>query len=1127
MSIRYKIFVVIVLMSVFIILAGIGTGLVFTVKNITETIRNDMTVVANTADRLITSEINLLKANTSIAAKYLVEARPEDFHKVLDSQVKIYEGIKALTVLEPGRVVDEEGSPMFHSDFINAAYIRKAFEGERVISSTRRDPVSGKLVFHVCVPLRVNDGKVERILIATIDGMYFNNVLKNLTIWETGYIFINDGEGYVLANPRRQWVQGRFNFIFMARQDPQYEAIAHTVSKMVRGESGVDQFFVENVEQLCTYKPISGSQLGWSLGVMAPVRESPLQSTRDGLLLVGLVSFALCFIAAFIASSVLAKPYKAISGMVEKLKRQDALLRTINDAAEVLLGSETSRFDLDLQDCMGLMTRCVRADRMRIYKNYTQDGDERCTLVYEWPEGARGELVSITLRYGVDAPRLREKLSNRKCVNGPAYSFPEAEQALLASHNILSILIVPVFFHNSFWGFVTFEDCRLERSFSCDEESIMVSGAFLVVNALQRNEMEKDLIRAHEEALASAEAKTNFLANMSHEMRTPLNAIIGLSELSLDSGRAHSGPEDYENLEKIYTSGITLLGLINDILDLSKIESGKFEIIPIEYDMPSLINDTVMLNSVRIGSKPIEFFLHIDESLPSKLKGDDLRIKQMFNNLLSNAFKYTKEGRVDWTVYCERDGEDLWLVSQVKDTGIGIRPADVQKLFSDYNQVDTKSNRKIEGTGLGLSITKKMAEMMGGKISVESEYGAGSVFTVRIRQESVTDTPIGKNVAERLQDFRYSEHKRDRSAKLLRAHIPYARVLVVDDVGTNLDVAKGLLKPYGMQVDCVTSGPAAIKLLREEKIKYNAVFMDHMMPGMDGIEAARVIREEIGTEYAKTIPIIALTANAIVGNEEIFLKKGFQEFLSKPIDILALDIAVNRWVRDKEREKELAEQPDFPPELERRGSMERRKGLDRRETGPLMIPGLNMTKGIANFAGDRKTYWEVLKSYSLNTPPLLDKIRSWEKEDLGAYAVVVHGIKSSSRSIGAEELGTKAEALEHAAKAGDYTFVAQQHPAFIKETEGLLADLCEALRLREAQNPKPLMNAPDAAVLAALREACLKFDINEVDNAVEKLELYTYASQADLVPWIRERLNSMDFEQIAERLADLSAPVGV
>ncbi len=397
--------------------------------------------------------------------------------------------------------------------------------------------------------------------------------------------------------------------------------------------------------------------------------------------------------------------------------------------------------------------------------------------------------------------------------------------------------------------------------------------------------------------------KSMFLANMSHEIRTPLNAVIGLSELTLDSGD-HLGDDVEDNLEKIHASAMVILNIVNDILDISKLESGKFEMYSTQYDTPSLINDIVALNIVRIGEKPVALKLDVDENLPSSLCGDDLRVKQIFNNLLSNAFKYTDSGTVEWRISFERDGDAFWLVSSVRDTGIGISPENMGRLFSEYNQVDVNANRKVEGTGLGLAITRRFAEMMDGSVTAESEYGKGTTFHVRLRQTVALETPIGGEVAQNLMDMHYALAKRLRNKKVKRVQLPYARVLVVDDIVTNLDVAKGMLKPYGLKIDCVTGGRRAVELIRAGKPRYNAVFMDHMMPEMDGIEATRIIREEIGTEYAKNMPIIALTANAIVGNEEMFLRRGFQDFISKPIDMAKLDAVLRRWVRDRGREQE-------------------------------------------------------------------------------------------------------------------------------------------------------------------------------------------------------------------------------
>jgi CheY-like chemotaxis protein len=459
----------------------------------------------------------------------------------------------------------------------------------------------------------------------------------------------------------------------------------------------------------------------------------------------------------------------------------------------------------------------------------------------------------------------------------------------------------------------------------------------------------------------------------------------------------------------------------------------------------------------------------MDENLPVRLVGDELRVKQIFNNLLSNAFKYTEAGTVEWRLSCEitgDDGNDVWITSVVRDTGIGIRQEDVPKLFSDYNQVDTKSNRRIEGTGLGLSITTKMLELMGGDIDVQSDYGKGSAFTVRFRQRGVNSGIIGKDTAENLADFRYFVRKRNKNERLVRAHIPYASVLVVDDVPTNLDVAKGMMKPYGMTVDCVTSGQAAIAIVRRGTPKYSAIFMDHMMPDMDGIEATRIIREEIGTDYARNIPIIALTANAIIGNEELFLSHGFQAFLTKPIDIMRLDMVINDFVRDKEQEKGLERKQNLSPRPARpaasAASTEPREqsGDSGAKQSPALlrgkkVPGLNIPDGLKRFSDDEESYLAVLRSYMNNTPAILESMRDIGPDSLSDYGVKAHGIKGSSFGIGAEPVGKIAQGLEDAANEGNYDFVKAHTGPFIELIQTLVHDLGELLAETDAEANKP------------------------------------------------------------------------
>jgi CheY-like chemotaxis protein len=318
----------------------------------------------------------------------------------------------------------------------------------------------------------------------------------------------------------------------------------------------------------------------------------------------------------------------------------------------------------------------------------------------------------------------------------------------------------------------------------------------------------------------------------------------------------------------------------------------------VEYVTPVLIAETVALNVVRIGNKPIKFELSVDKSLPVKLHGDELRVKQIMNNLLSNAIKYTQKGCVRLKITCERDGASAWIIFSVSDTGIGIRAEDINKIFTEYSQLDTKANRKIEGTGLGLSITKRLIDMMGGTIRITSEYGAGSEFAARIPQLVSDPTPIGSETAKNLELYHRYESEKVQVQQPEHIRFSGAKILVVDDVEINLDVAAGLMEYYGIQVDCVLSGKEAIRLVRSEQTRYDMIMMDHMMPEMDGIEATRIIRNKIGSDYAKTVPIVALTANALVGNKDMFLENGFSDFISKPIESDHLEAVLTKWIKN-------------------------------------------------------------------------------------------------------------------------------------------------------------------------------------------------------------------------------------
>ncbi|AEF81764.1 hybrid sensor histidine kinase/response regulator [Leadbettera azotonutricia] len=619
------------------------------------------------------------------------------------------------------------------------------------------------------------------------------------------------------------------------------------------------------------------------------------------------------------------------------------------------------------------------------------------------------------------------------------------------------------------------------------------------------NEQNQTLTSLKELAETASHAKSTFLANMSHEIRTPLNAIIGLGEMELQN-ELPAGTR--ENLRKMLGSGKVLLNIINDILDISKIESGRFELVPGEYNIPSLINDTVSMNIIRIGSKPITFKLDPDGNLPMRLWGDELRVRQILNNLLSNAFKYTREGQVEFKIGGIQEGDDYWLEASVSDSGIGIKEEDIGKLFTEYSQLDTRTNRYIEGTGLGLVICKNLAEMMNGTITVKSTYGTGSVFSVRIKQKIVDAIPLGKEGAENLRYLRFLEQGQDRRKRNLpRIRMPYARVLVVDDVDTNLDVARGMMAPYDLTIDCVASGPEAINLIQEEKNIYNALFMDHMMPGMDGIEAVKIIRE-IKSEYAKNIPIIALTANALVGNEDLFLRNGFQAFLPKPIDIIKLDSILNQWVRDKSKEKE---QEPIQEKQE--------KPMPERGLFKTPLEGMDFYLGLKRFADNETTYAQVIKSYVDHTPPLLEKLKN--HTDLAEYAVTAHGIKGSSYGICAEAIGKKAEELEAAAKSSDAEKVSAETAGFIASAEKLIAGLKALLPDTPAPEGKGRLPSPDKALLQKLLDADKNFDHTGMEKILAELDNYEYESNSDLIPWLKQQIEELEYDAIQDKLTAL------
>jgi signal transduction histidine kinase/DNA-binding response OmpR family regulator/HPt (histidine-containing phosphotransfer) domain-containing protein len=799
------------------------------------------------------------------------------------------------------------------------------------------------------------------------------------------------------------------------------------------------------------------------------------------------------------------------------LLQQDKLSKGVNNVAGVLFGSEEDLFKDSVQKSMEILARCIEVDRMFIWESRIIGESQYYKPIFQWvndPALWVHDTSGFSSDIYKDDPDWHSLISKGLFMNGPIRSLPTILWDIFAPFGAVSSLGIPIILRDQVWGFVSFDDCHRERHFSDSEREILHSGVMLLANAVVRNEMTQSLIKAKEEALASTKAKSDFLARMSHEIRTPLNAILGLSEVELQNNLSE---RTHINLEKIYSSGSHLLEIVNDILDISKIETRNFEILPAQYELYQLISDTVQLNLPRIGSKPITFSLDIAYTIPSKLFGDELRLRQILTNLLSNAFKYTEKGEVCLRISWERREDTAVLYFAVEDTGRGIKQEDMGKLFSEYIQLDAAANRRIEGTGLGLSIVYGLVDMMGGKVTVESEYGRGSVFRVVLPQKIIDETALGEERVKELRAFRFQEiHNRSQGNNIVRSWMPYGKVLVVDDVVTNLDVMTGLLVPYGLTVDTVSSGAEAVERIRSGEPRYDLVFMDHMMPGMDGVEAIRIIRDEIGSEYALKVPVVVVTANAITGNREMFLGSGFTDFISKPVDIKLLDITLNQWIRDRQNGEMLKEAEEQVAARERTGD-----GDDKtRRFQEHAVKGVDLN-AVIELYGDMATCISIFKSFVSNTPSLMEKLSVYLDTSLPDYTIAIHGLKGACSAICANEVTALAKELEMASKEGRLEYVRSRHG----ELEGQVGVVTESLRVLveeweadQVEEEREVRTEPDRQALGRLSAAAAESNANRVEEILDELEAYRYEKGEDLIRWLREQAGNFEYEAIYRRL---------
>ncbi|MDR1136889.1 MAG: response regulator, partial [Synergistaceae bacterium] len=681
-----------------------------------------------------------------------------------------------------------------------------------------------------------------------------------------------------------------------------------------------------------------------------------------------------------------------------------------------------------------------------------------------------------------------------------------------------------------------------------------------------------ELMEAKLEADYANEAKSSFLARMSHEMRTPLNTIIGMSELI-----SHKDiPRDMiEYVSTIQQAGNNLLVIINDVLDFSRIEAGQMRVVSEKYSFASMIYDVVNLTRARLLDKPLAFAVKVDSNIPEQLLGDEVRTKQILLNLLSNAVKYTYSGHISLEIGFEDEGNGrLRLEFIVGDSGVGIKEEDFGRLFQDFMRIDNRNMRDVEGTGLGLAITRSLCRAMGGDVSVESEYGHGSTFIATIVQTTLSDrgkkfasvenaanyrvlifedrpiyldslsytlTNLGVTVesarsmwdfTEKLgsgeYDYAFVPSKyiadsvssvgknqsrailvnmtdmddvlayedvnsvtmplfclnvanalngmKNESALVVRKRrlsfkVPGAKVLIVDDISTNLRVSKELMSLYGVEVHTCMSGPEAVNLARANR--YDIIFMDHMMPGMDGVEAASIIRElDPDSEYYRSLPIIALTANAVSGQREMFLKNGLNDFISKPIDLQRLDSVLQKWI-PKEKRLDTDAQSEISAPIS--------------HTELFEIPGVSVETGLANAGGSVEAYLDILEVFCRDVEEKSEQIMQCAaNEDIGLYTTFLHSFKGASRSIGATEFGDFAARLETAARSGDTEVIARETGAFLASAYGLVGSIRNALkredssRRQEGQEGKDLTRSQ----LETLRSALSNMDIATVDRII-------------------------------------------
>lgn len=640
-----------------------------------------------------------------------------------------------------------------------------------------------------------------------------------------------------------------------------------------------------------------------------------------------------------------------------------------------------------------------------------------------------------------------------------------------------------------------------------DVDGIVRGYTMLIFDVTDTYRLIGEIMEIREEAEQANRAKSDFLANMSHEIRTPMNAIIGMSELIIEESR---GRKMYDYACDIKTASLNLLGIINDILDLSKVESGKLELIEDKYYIQLLVEEVTNMIKIVAAEHGLQFLTELQPDIPYKLIGDEGRIRQILINLLNNSVKFTRKGYVKLKVSMEPcESADIALVFQVEDTGIGIKQEDLEKIFEEFQQVDTRKNRKVEGTGLGLSLSKRLTHLMNGTITVDSVYGKGSTFTVRIPQKVEDGRTVGQMPIS-------AKDVREKQESMFL--VPGYKVLVVDDNKVNLKVAGKMLLEYQFEVDEATSGRDAIRLVKERL--YDMILMDHMMPGMDGIETTKIIREECGENGRRPV-IIALTANAISGAREMFLSNGFQDFIPKPISKLEVHAVLSKWI---------------PARLKQHIDQEAEELLiSEDELAEIYMLEVNVRKATERKGGSLDDYLELIELFLIDGKSKLKLLRRLaDEKDYHNYDIETHALKSAAANIGADKLSEEAKQHEFAAKEGRYEFIQENVEQLLSDYAAILSEIRRVLikkgkivqkdKSQFEQIEKDVLKEKIQTALEALENFQPKETVRQIDSVLEyglekgieerieevrmKLKMYEDDEAEELLHQLLKELNS-------------------